>query len=61
MSRPGHEKEGDAMSVVSSMLIRKKKDGEAPDLDAARGLVPAIVVGTALWVIVVAVAVLIWG
>lgn len=49
------------MSVVSSMLIRKKKDGDAPDLDAARGLVPAIVVGTALWVIVVAIAVLIWG
>ena len=49
------------MSVVSFMSIRNKKHGEAPDLDAARGLVPAVVVGTALWVIVVAIAVLIWG
>ncbi len=49
------------MSVVSPMHIRKKKDGDAPDLDAARGLVPAIVVGAALWVIVFAIAVLLWG
>ena len=49
------------MSVVSFMHIRKNKGGEAPDLDTARGLVPAIVVGAALWVIVIAIAVLLWG
>lgn len=31
------------------------------DLDAARGLVPAIVVGAAFWAIFFAVAVLLWG
>jgi hypothetical protein len=49
------------MSVVSPMTIKKNKHGQAPGLDAARGLVPAVVVGTAIWVIVIAIAVLIWG
>jgi hypothetical protein len=35
--------------------------GHAHDLDAARGLVPAILVGAAVWAILFAVAVLLWG
>lgn len=31
------------------------------DLDAVRGLVPAIAVGAAVWAILFAVAVLLWG
>lgn len=35
--------------------------GDSPDLDAARGLLPAIVVGAAVWAIVFAIAALLWG
>lgn len=49
------------MSVASAMQMRKNKPGEQPDLDTARGLIPAIVVGAALWVILFALAVLFWG
>jgi len=37
------------------------QQGQAHDLDAARGLVPAIVAGAAVWAILFAVAVLLWG
>jgi hypothetical protein len=39
----------------------EKQLGPAHDLDAARGLVPAIVVGAAVWAILFAVAVHFWG
>ena len=38
-----------------------RKDEEGGDLDAVRGLVPSIVVGSAVWAIVVAIAVMLWG
>lgn len=41
--------------------MKKTEDGDTPDLDAARGLVPAIVIGAAVWAIVFAIAVLLWG
>ena len=47
------------MSVGSAM--QSKKDEEGEDLDAVRGLVPAIVVGSAVWAIVFAIAVMLWG
>jgi hypothetical protein len=43
------------------MYMKKTEDGDSPDLDAARGLVPAIVIGAAVWAIVFAIAVLLWG
>ena len=53
--------EGDATSVVEVMYMKKTENGDTPDLDAARGLVPAIVIGAAVWAIVFAIAVLLWG
>ena len=41
--------------------MKKTENGDTPDLDAARGLVPAIVIGAAVWAIVFAIAVLLWG
>jgi hypothetical protein len=43
------------------MYMKKTEDGDTPDLDAARGLVPAIVIGAAVWAIAFAIAVLLWG
>lgn len=37
------------------------QQGDSPDLDTARGLLPAIVVGAAVWAIVFAIAALLWG
>jgi hypothetical protein len=37
------------------------RKGDSPDLDAARGLLPAIVVGAAVWAIVFSIAALLWG
>jgi hypothetical protein len=37
------------------------RNGDSADLDAARGLLPAIVVGAAVWAIVFAIAALLWG
>lgn len=37
------------------------QQGTVHDLDAARGLVPAIVVGAAVWAILVSIAMLLWG
>src|SRR4029453_5511626 len=56
----GHEEAGDPMSVVSSM-DRKNWEGPEADLDPPRGVGPPIVVGAALWGIVFAIPVLIWG
>jgi len=38
-----------------------EENGDAPDLDAARGLIPAIVIGAAVWAIAFAIIVLIWA
>lgn len=43
------------------MRLRKREGEDSPDLDAARGLVPAIVVGAAVWAIAFAIAALLWG
>lgn len=43
------------------MYMNEDQKDETPDLDAARGLVPAIVVGAAVWAIVFAIAALLWG
>jgi hypothetical protein len=52
------------MSVGSAMQSKRDEEGEGDeraDLDAIRGLVPAIVVGAAVWAIVFAIAVMVWG
>lgn len=41
--------------------IKDPEDGDSPDLDAARGLVPAILVGAVIWAIAFAIGVLLWG
>lgn len=41
--------------------MSSEDSGDAPDLDTARGLVPAILVGAVIWAIAFALAVLIWG
>lgn len=41
--------------------LKDPEDGDSPDLDTARGLVPAILVGAVIWAIAFAIAVLIWG
>jgi hypothetical protein len=46
---------------VEIALMSKNEDRDSPDLDAARGLIPAIVIGTAVWAIVFAIVVLIWA
>jgi hypothetical protein len=40
--------------------MSQDEDGERPDLDAARGLLPAIAVGAALWALAFAAAVYLW-
>jgi hypothetical protein len=42
-------------------MTRNDDDRETADLDAVRGLIPAIVAGAAVWAIAFAVAVLIWA
>jgi len=49
------------MSSGSSTQPKKHNDAEAADLDAARGLLPAVVVGAALWAIAFAIAALMRG
>jgi len=46
------------MSQVSSMQTQKDNAAEATDLDAARGLLPAVVIGAALWAIAFAIVAL---
>ena len=36
------------------------EDGDTPDLDTARGLVPAIMLGAAFWAIAIVVAIMLW-
>ncbi|HJW53520.1 MAG TPA: hypothetical protein VJ501_16020 [Burkholderiaceae bacterium] len=43
------------------MLDPYRKDGASPDLDSARGLIPAVVLGVAFWAIILGIALLIWG
>jgi hypothetical protein len=35
--------------------------GASPDLDSARGLIPAVVLGVAFWAVILGIALLIWG
>lgn len=49
------------MSPVSSTQPKKHNDAEAADLDAARGLLPAVVIGAALWALAFAIAALMRG
>ncbi|MBS1133868.1 MAG: hypothetical protein H6R02_1009 [Burkholderiaceae bacterium] len=37
-----------------------EEDGDVPDLNAARGVVPGIMLGAALWAIAFGVAILLW-
>jgi hypothetical protein len=43
------------------MGMDEHRKGHSPDLDAARGLLPAIVMGAAVWAIIFAIAMLLWG
>jgi hypothetical protein len=52
---------GATSAEVVSMEQDQQHGQSVHDLDAARGLVPAIVVGAAFWAIFFAVAVLLWG
>jgi hypothetical protein len=38
-----------------------REDGGSADLDSARALIPAVILGVAFWAIILAIAVLIWG
>jgi hypothetical protein len=40
--------------------MMNEEEGDSPDLDAARGLVPAIMLGAAFWAIAITVAILLW-
>jgi hypothetical protein len=51
----------DATSAGTVMGMDEHRKGHSPDLDAARGLLPAIAVGAAVWAIIFAVAALLWG
>jgi len=53
--------DSDAKSVCESARMTDEENGDAPDLDAARGLIPAIVIGAAVWAIAFAIIVLIWA
>ncbi|HQR19259.1 MAG TPA: hypothetical protein PLE54_09320 [Burkholderiaceae bacterium] len=53
--------EGDAMSTLSPMQLKNDDEGDAPDLGAAHGLVPAILIGAGVWAILYALAVIFWG
>jgi hypothetical protein len=48
------------MSVDGVMMNTESEDGDEPDLDAARGLVPAILLGVALWALAFAIAAYYW-
>lgn len=40
--------------------MSQHEDGDRPDLDTARGLLPAITVGAALWALAFAIAAYFW-
>jgi hypothetical protein len=46
---------------VEAGSMEEDQQGHAHDLDTARGLVPAIVLGAAVWAILFALGVLLWG
>ncbi len=49
------------MSTLSPMQLKNDDEGDAPDLGAAHGLVPAILIGAGVWAILYALAVIFWG
>ena len=49
-----------ATSAVFAVYETNREDGSA-DLDSARALIPAVILGVAFWAIILAIAVLIWG
>ena len=53
--------EGGAKNAVESVLNPYDEDGLSPDLDSARGLIPAVVLGVAFWAVILGIALLIWG
>jgi hypothetical protein len=45
-----------------NLVFEPYRDGGAsPDLDSARGLIPAVVLGVAFWAVILGIALLIWG
>jgi len=50
-----------SQALGKALETKNTEDGDSPDLDTARGLVPAILVGAVIWAIAFAIAVLIWG
>jgi len=44
-------------TVVQNM---NDEDGDVPDLHAARGLLPAILIGSALWALAFVAALMLW-
>ena len=53
--------EGGAKNAVESVLDPYSEHGASPDLDSARGLIPAVVLGVAFWTVILGIALLIWG
>lgn len=47
---------------VSTKFVQNMndEDGDAPDLHAARGLLPAILIGSALWALAFVAAIMLW-
>jgi hypothetical protein len=56
----GTNSEDDATSVEENVHGFNEEDGDVPDLHAARGLVPAIFLGAALWAVAFLIVVLLW-
>ena len=52
--------EDDAASVDTTVQRLTDEDGDVPDLHAARGLVPAILIGAVLWAAVIVAVALLW-
>ena len=50
-----------ATSAVFAVHESNREDGGSADLDSARALIPAVILGVAFWAIILAIAVLIWG
>jgi hypothetical protein len=52
--------EDDATSVDTIVHRLTDEDGDVPDLHAARGVIPAILIGAALWAAVIVAVALLW-
>ena len=52
--------EDDAASVDTIVQRMTDEDGDVPDLHAARGVIPAILIGAALWAAVIVAIALLW-